>query len=183
MLSKSVPRKHIHTREVTYHAYERNDGLWDIEAHLVDQKPIKLDIKGHRSWEPGEAIHDMSIRLTVNQELVVQDIETSMDSHPHLACPEVIAGMKQMIGSRLGYGWRKAINTKLGRVQGCTHLRELLFNMATAAFQSVPGGLSGNDESQPPHHLGTCKAWDFNGATVLKFYPKFYGWTPEKSSK
>ena len=179
MLSNPVPRKQIHTREVVFNCFEREDSLWDIEARILDTKPFKLELS-HRTWEPNEPIHDMTIRLTVNQALVVQAIETSMDSHPHGACPEAIEGMKKMIGCRLGYGWRKAINENLGRVQGCTHLRELLFNMATAAFQSVPGGLSGDDEEQPPHHLGTCKAWDFNGETVLKFYPKFYGWSPKK---
>ena len=27
-----------HTRAVTYHGYQRDDGLWDIEAHLRDSK-------------------------------------------------------------------------------------------------------------------------------------------------
>jgi hypothetical protein len=38
----------------------------------------------------------------------------------------------------MGPGWRQAIDRTIGGVQGCTHLRELLFNMATAAFQTIP---------------------------------------------
>jgi len=34
-LSTAVERKHLHTRTIRYDAFERDDGLWDIEAHLV----------------------------------------------------------------------------------------------------------------------------------------------------
>ena len=34
--------------------------------------------------------------------------------------------MRRMIGATMGPGWRKAIETHLGGVQGCAHLRELL---------------------------------------------------------
>ena len=46
--------------------------------------------------------------------------------------------MQQMIGVTMGPGWRQAIERALGGVRGCTHLRELLFNMATAAYQTIP---------------------------------------------
>jgi hypothetical protein len=84
--------------------------------------------------------------------------------------------MDALIGARLGKGWRKTIQTHLGGIAGCTHLRELLSSLATAAFQSIPGALSGNGEDKPPLYLGTCKSWDFNGPVVMRIYPKFYRW-------
>jgi hypothetical protein len=72
-------------------------------------------------------------------------------------------------------------------VQGCTHLRELLFNMATAAYQTLPAGqahlrrMAGVPHAtpqEPPYHVGRCIAWDVDGAVVQRHYPQFVGWEP-----
>jgi len=177
-----VKRTHIHTRKVLFKGFSREDGLWDIEAHLQDTKPMAFETPGHRSWEAEEPMHDMSIRLTVDNELTVKEICVSMDASPQPECPSALDPIQKMVGSKLGVGWRKSIEQHLGKVAGCAHIRELLFNMATAAFQSIPGGLSANiDPDHPPHHLGKCKAWDFNGEAVLKYHPAFHGWKPKET--
>jgi len=181
MLSPAKPRTPLHQRNITFNGYAREDGLWDIEAHLLDTKS-HLFTTGTLKWEAGEPIHDMWIRLTVNNELIIQAIEVAMDSHPHPECPEVIPPMDQLIGARLGKGWRKTIELHLGDIKGCTHLRELLASMATAAFQAIPGALFHPDDAKPPLYLGACKSWDFDGAAVLRHYPKFYQWKPSPSN-
>ena len=35
---ESVARKHVHTRAIDYRGFERDDGMWDIEAHMTDTK-------------------------------------------------------------------------------------------------------------------------------------------------
>ena len=182
MLSTPKPRSLLHTREITFQGYAREDGLWDIEGHLKDYK-TKPFVTGTTTWQPGHAFHDMWVRVTVNNELVIQNIEVAMDAHPHPECPQVIPPMDALIGAQLGKGWRKTIQTHLGGIAGCTHLRELLNSLATAAFQSIPGALFDPDENKPPRYLGTCKSWDFNGPVVLRVYPKFYRWKdPSQSS-
>jgi hypothetical protein len=84
--------------------------------------------------------------------------------------------MDALIGQRIGKGWRKMIDTHIGGLKGCTHLRELLTTMATAVYQSIPGVLHDQDENKPPLYLGTCKTWDFDGPVVMRVYPKFYRW-------
>jgi Protein of unknown function (DUF2889) len=175
MLSSPKSRSPLHTREITFQGYAREDGLWDIEGHLKDYKATPFTT-GAKTWEPGEAFHDMWVRVTLNDELVIQDIEVVMDGHPHPECPEAIPPMNALIGERLGKGWRKTIQTHLGGIAGCTHLRELLNSLATAAFQAIPGALFDPDENKPPLYLGTCKSWDFNGPVVMRVYPKFYRW-------
>ena len=175
MLSEPKLRKPLHKREVTFNGYSREDGLWDIEGHLKDTKSHPF-ITGSRTWAPGEAIHDMWVRVTVDDELTIKDIEVAMDSHPHPECPLVIPPMDALIGARIGKGWRKTIETHLGGIKGCTHLRELLNNIATAAYQSIPGALFDPDENKPPLYLGNCKSWDFDGPVVLRVYPQFYQW-------
>ncbi|HSV44379.1 MAG TPA: DUF2889 domain-containing protein, partial [Ramlibacter sp.] len=100
-----------------------------------------------------------------------------------------VAPMQAMLGVTMGPGWRQAIEKALGNNRGCTHLRELLFNMATAAYQTIPSyqshlrrlsGVPAEPLTQPPYHLGKCIAWDFNGAVVQRYYPQFLGLQPKK---
>ena len=179
-LPPPAPRTHLHDRELVFRGYRRDDGLWDIEGELRDRKRQAFEIPGEGVWQPGEAIHDMAIRVTVDHELVVRDIAVSMDGVPHGECPQAQAPMRRMIGSRMGRGWRAAIQQHLGGIQGCTHLRELLFNMATAAYQTFPDE-GGDGSDQPPHHLGQCLAWDFDGPVVQRHHPMFFRRDPRKA--
>ena len=69
-LSRPAPRKHIHTREIRCRGYHRKDGLWDIEAFLVDTKTYGFDNVDRGRIDAGEPIHGMWIRLTVDEDLV-----------------------------------------------------------------------------------------------------------------
>ena len=177
-LPPAQPRTPHHTRQVTYRGYQRDDGLWDIEGQLRDIKERPFDIPGERTWQTGDVMHDMSIRVTIDDALRVHEIVTCMDATPHGECPQAQVHMHKMIGCTMGPGWRQAIELHLGEVRGCTHLRELLYNMATAAFQTLAGSFSSPDHKLPPLHLGKCMTWDFNGPAVQRRFPMFFGKTP-----
>ena len=181
-LPPPAPRAHLHTRKVEFRGYQRDDGLWDIEAELRDTKTRLMSIAGERTWQPGEPIHDMAIRVTIDSAMVVRDIAVAMDGVPHAECPQAQAPMHKMIGCTMGRGWRKAIEHNLGGVRGCTHLRELLFNMATAAFQTLPFDKPDGHTNTPPPHLGQCMTWDFNGPVVERHHPVFFRWQPKPKS-
>lgn len=176
-------RRLAHNRTTTFRGYERADGLWDIEAEMCDSKPEAFELSAQRTLAPGQAIHRMLIRVTVDAQLVVRDIVTSMASYPHAACVDADQHMRRIIGSTMGKGWRKSIDQHLGGIQGCTHMRELLYNMATAAFQTLaPTTLASyraatpDPNRPPPPHLGGCMTWDFNGPTVQQLYPVYFRW-------
>ncbi|MEJ5128106.1 DUF2889 domain-containing protein [Comamonas sp. MYb21] len=169
-----------HLRDVRYRSFEREDGLWDVEGELVDTKAYDLVLSGERKRKAGEPIHHMWIRCTIDTTLTVVAIEVAMDAHPLGECPLALPAMQKMVGCCMARGWRKAIEANLGNIEGCTHMRELLFNMATAAFQSVNQAFARPQSDQPPRHLGQCKGWDFNGAGVAAIYPQFIGWQAPK---
>jgi len=182
-------RSHLHTRAVVYRGYRRDDGLWDIEAEMTDTKTYALERSERGDMPPGTPIHGMAIRATVDDQMTIREISTAMDHTPFGECRQGTDPMQQMVGVTMGPGWRQAIEKALGGIKGCTHLRELLFNMATAAYQTVPvyrerlrrlSGVPEADNAGPPYHLGKCLAWDFNGAVVQRHYPKFAGWQPVK---
>lgn len=176
-----------HTRTTRFHGYERNDGLWDIEAEMIDNKPFAFDLSKDRQLQADEPVHHMCIRVTIDNQLVIHDIATSMQAYPHAPCISADQHMRKMVGCVMGKGWRKSIDTHLGGIAGCTHMRELLYNMATVAFQTLaPKALAyyrdapANPKRPPPPHLGGCMTWDFKGPTVQALYPVYFDW-PNKS--
>ena len=175
-LSAPVPRKASHIRRVTYQGYEREDGLWDMEAELHDSKAHDMPSFRHQGVRLAEdPIHHMWLRVTIDRQLVVHAIEAAMDAHPLQDCPQARPALQGMVGACMARGWRQAIAQHMGGVASCTHLRELLFNMATAAFQTLPAAFGGGDPDTPPRHLGQCTGWDFEGNGVKEYFPQFYG--------
>ena len=70
-LPPSVERKHIHSRHVESHGFLRADGLWDIEARIKDTKTYFTRNADGRERQPGEALHHMEVRLTLDDTLKV----------------------------------------------------------------------------------------------------------------
>lgn len=168
---------------MVYRGYDRDDGLWDIEAELTDVKPYTFQVPSEKAFPAHEPIHHLSIRLTIDDQMQVLAVATSLDRIPHPECIQVPPNMQALVGARLGRGWRKAIDEKIGGTAGCTHLREMLFNMATAAFQTLPSGQwqrrNVRGQAQPaiteaPFHLGHCMTWALDSPTVARAYPLFY---------
>ena len=188
-LPSAKPRQQLHTRQVEYRGYLRDDGLWDIEAQMTDIKTYAIDRSDGSQLAAGQPVHNMHIRVTVDDEMVIREIATAMDDTPYAECGQGVDPMQKMVGTKMGPGWRVAIERALGGVQGCTHLRELLFNMATAGYQTIPvyierqrleAGGELTDHAVPPSHLGKCISWDFAGPVVARIYPQFSGWVPVK---
>ena len=189
MLNAPVPRTHVHTRNVEYHGYRREDGLWDIEAELTDTKTYTHETPDKRVRHAGEPVHGMVIRLTVNDDLKITDMAVGMPAAPFTECQQAKPPMQRFIGRTLGREWRDTIEEALGGTQGCAHLRELPFNMATVGFQTIPQysrhlrQLAGHSELQlnrPPPYGGQCIAWDLNGTVVKRVWPQFANHKPEQ---
>lgn len=183
-LSHPAPRQLRHVRRVQYQGYERDDGLWDIEAELHDSKAYDAPSPraGGGLRRAGAPIHHMWLRVTVDRQLLVHAIEAAMDAHPLADCPLVQPALQTMVGASMARGWRQTLQKNLGGVAGCTHLRELLFNLATAAFQSVPLAFAPASSDDPPRQLGQCIGWDFRGQGVKEYFPRFYNWTPKDAA-
>jgi len=176
-------RTPLHTRAVTYRGFSRSDGLWDIEGRLVDTKDYAYERFEGGRLEPGLPAHHMFVRLTVDDALKIVNIETDMLATPFGECLKVAEPMRRLIGATLGQGWRKTIDATVGSVAGCTHLRELLFNMATAAIQTIPPylhhqrrerGEAPTQDAQAPLYIGQCLSWRRDGPVVQRVYPQFF---------
>jgi len=175
-LSSPAARERLHLRRVSYEGYRRDDGLFDIEAHITDRKdrdyPLAL---GTRSKDI--PVHDMWARVTINRRFEVVDIEAVTDEMPYPGqCDGIGPDYKKLIGSNLLKGFRKAIAEKMGGVKGCTHLSELLGYLPTAAVQTFAGTRSETDShnGRKPFQLDSCHALATTTETVRVYYPKWY---------
>lgn len=139
-LKRSAPRKLLHLRDISLRGYEREDGLFDIEAHMTDTKTYSLGTAERPGFAAGEPVHDMWLRVTVAQDMEIRAVETEMDSTPYNYCLGAGPNMQRIVGLRIGKGFMKEMTARLGGGEGCTHLRELLQPVCTVAFQTINRG-------------------------------------------
>jgi hypothetical protein len=192
-LSPPVGRQHLHTRRVTCQGFFREDGLWDIEGHITDEKSYEQASEWRGPLKPGDFIHDMSIRLTLDNKFTIVDVEAVTDKSPYRICGDVAPDFKKLIGLRIGGGFHREVRARLGGVHGCTHIVELLGPVATTAFQTVSSGKARDlsrahraktghaerPDAKPkprrkPHVIDTCHAWAADGPVVKRWAPDFY---------
>jgi hypothetical protein len=177
-LPPPVERKHLHTRIFRFSGYRRDDGLWDIDGHMTDNKTYGFKNEFRGEIGPDEPLHDMWIRLTLDDDFLVHDIEAATEAAPYQVCPQITPNFKAVVGLRVGQGWRQKIRERLGGVEGCTHLVELLGAMATVAFQTIYPTLAKKAteraSTQKPGLIDSCHAFRGDGDVVKKTWPDFY---------
>lgn len=179
-LSRPAPREAIHTRSIACTSYRRADGMWDVEGHLTDIVSYDFPNKFRGIIRAGEAIHDMWIRITVDQDLVIKDVEATIDAGPYAICPAIAPAFARLKGIRIGPGWNRLVRERVGGVQGCTHLGDLLRPVATVAYKTVRRSKNtstdiasaGADDSSS--QIDTCHAFASDGEVVRERWPDLY---------
>ena len=175
-LTSPASRERLHMRRVSYEGFRRDDGLFDIEAHITDHKDrdYKLAV-GTRSKDI--PVHNMWARVTIDRRFAVVDIEAVTDEMPYPGqCNRIGPEYKKLIGSNLLKGFRKAIADNMGGVKGCTHLSELLGYLPTAAVQTFAGIKNEVEtvDGKKPFQLDSCHALATNTETVRVYYPTWF---------
>ena len=177
-LSTPAPRALQHTREIECKGYEREDGLWDIEAHLVDTKTYTQVRRGGGERRPGDPVHNMWLRITIDLDMKIHDAEAVTDAGPYSHCGDITPNFKSLIGVKIGRGWRHEINSRLGGSKGCTHLVELLGPLGTTAFQATGRARQLRDRGKPitvkPYQIGSCHVYKDGSPAALERWPEFY---------
>ncbi len=176
-LSPPAERELAHTRRIALFGYSRADGQFDIEAQLTDTKPYGFANEDRGAIAAGEPLHGMSMRMTVDDTLTITAFEALTDYSPYSICPAAAANFSRLAGLRIAPGFLREAAQRVGGTQGCTHLRELLQQMATVAFQTVAPVLAkraGQRRPGGPALLNTCYAYDSSGPIVQRQWPEHY---------
>lgn len=176
-LPLSSPRREIHHRSIDMWAYARDDGLYEVEARLIDTKPFPFERLGSPvPVPPGQHLHDLWVRLTVSADYVVQAVEASSDATPYGVCKEAEATLQVLVGERIVKGWSTTVKSRLRGVASCTHLMEMLIPLGTTAFQGIRGVVPRQDRidtpGKVPAQINSCYAYRSEGAVVMRLWPE-----------
>lgn len=170
------PRHRMHTRELRYEGFKRGDGTYEIEARITDVKDADYAlVSGLRRG--GDPVHDMSVRIAFNADFVITDVEACSDWVPYPGgCETIGPAYKRMAGLSLLQGFRDGLRERLGGIEGCTHISEMLGGLPTMAIQMRASefheteGTHGNQ----PFQLDRCHALATTTETVRRYYPRWY---------
>lgn len=177
-LPDSPGRKQHHTRQLNVQGYQRPDGLWEVEAHLLDTKPYRSPNHEKDGVEAGEPIHQFSLRITLDLDFRIHRVDVSMDDTPFGICRQVEANMKRLEGLQIGPGWLKEARERIPRREGCTHLMDLLNPIATTAYQSMHTALEKHRQSLPvppaPPIINQCHSLSSHTNVVRVKWPEFF---------
>ena len=183
-------------------AFEREDGLWDIEACLTDEKP--RDVKLAAGVRPqGLPIHELWLRITIDRTFTIVDAEAASEWAPYASlCAASNAAYRALIGLNLVQNFRRESSRLLAGTTGCTHITELCAVLPTAAIQAFAGEVwntekggapgktsdsstdtaAGKETDKPPFQLGRCNALRFDGEAVRQYYPRWFGHAPRSGT-
>jgi hypothetical protein len=186
-LPTPAPREPIHTRTIDCRGFRREDGLWDIEGHLTDTKTYAFNNQFRGELPAGAPVHDMWLRITVDDRLVIHAVEAVTEASPYPVCPAITPNFQRLKGLRIYPGFQKQVRDRLGGTQGCTHLVDLLGPLATTAYQTVfpyraqqyeqrlaRDGRPPERPTRKPKLVDSCHAFASDGEVVQRYWPEFY---------
>jgi hypothetical protein len=176
-LPPPTDRELVHTRNIECRGYRRTDGLWDIEGILTDTRTTEMETFGRGRIRPGEPLHEMWLRMTVDSDLRVVAIDAKTVHAPYPACPNFPQRFGKLVGEHIGPGWTAKVRLLLGGRWGCTHLVELMGPLATTAVQTVYAWRGETAEhvsdsvSPPSEFINTCHALAEGTEVARRLWP------------
>lgn len=176
-LSEPQDRELLHLRDIALRGYRRADGLFDIEAHLTDTETYGFPSEDRGFVQSGEPLHGMWMRMTLDEDLTIVACEASTEFGPYAICPAAAPNFARLAGLSIKRGFLRAAADRVGGTQGCTHLRELLQQMATVAIQTLYAVRSRREEEARPEQpamLNTCLAYAPDSPVVRRRWPHLY---------
>jgi hypothetical protein len=169
-------------RTVSCEGYSRSDGLLEVEGHLVDVKAYE-HVYGWRDPLPaGQPIHEMWIRMTFDQDLVIRAIASVTDAAPYPMCRDVAPNLQRLVGLKIAGGFKQEMRRRVGGTEGCTHVVTLLEALANNAIQTlasqlrdqgqdaVLGAFRARDPQRPPL-IDTCYSYASDSPVVARLWP------------
>ncbi len=178
-LPPAAPERQLkHTRRIDVQIYARANGLWEVDAVITDVKTRDADL-AHGVRRAGEPIHDMLLRLVIDEAFNVLEAGSDTRAMPYPGeCDQLGDVYGRLVGLNLMKGFRFAVLERLGGVAGCTHLTELAQVLPTAVVQAFAGDVintrgDGADAKQP-FQLDRCHALRTDGNVVRSYYPRWY---------
>ena len=154
---------------------------------MTDRKSYSFPSDERGEVVAGTPVHDMWLRVTLDDGFHIVAIEAVTDASPYRLCPEITPNFQRLVGLRVGPGFNRKVKELVGGVEGCTHLVELMGPLATTAFQTIfsakhreQRGRAQESEGAParpnkrPRLIDTCHALASDSPVTKRTWPEFY---------
>ncbi|RDK05852.1 DUF2889 domain-containing protein [Cupriavidus lacunae] len=160
----------IQLRQIQCESLQREDGLIDLVATLIDTRPTPLALPA-RTVPAGSPVHQMELRITIDDDRLIHEVEARTLHSPYTLCAEVEPAYTRLVGMRIEPGFNEEARRLFRGIAGCTHMTELIPVLGTAAFQAIwgrAGGFGGPSQGKSP--LGGCHALRIEGPVVQTYF-------------
>jgi hypothetical protein len=170
-----------HRRTITIESFDVEDG-YEIHASLKDERPWATDT------ETVHTLHDMGLVVTIDRDsLLITDARAKMLDYLHDECTSIEPAFRALVGLSVTRGYTRAVQDRLGRQRGCSHLEFLARAIGPAAIQTMASSASrrgANPVSNEGGRFGawltnTCHIWAQGGIGSEKISE---GWRPGLTS-
>ncbi len=184
-LFDGVTREELHVRRIEFRGFQRSDGLFEVEGCLTDRKPMDFQPpSGSRVVRANDPIHDLGVRVVFDSDMVVRAVQTFFRDYPYKDCRDGGDALQAMVGVRIAAGWSSEVRKRLPSSETCTHQKELMIGLATAAVQTMTVKRQhlqdAVDAEGRPLKLGSCYAYGESRDIVLQRWPAFHRPRPDK---
>jgi hypothetical protein len=181
-IDSGVTREEMHLRRIAFRGFRRSDGLLEVQAQLTDQKTHDFEpFSGGKHVVAGDAIHDHGLHVVFDSDMVIREVSTAIRAHPYPECAGGGETLQAMVGVRIGRGWSSEVRNRLPSDDTCTHIKEMLIPLASAAYQTIYSVRSGHadnsdaiDANGRPRKIDSCYAYSAKRGIVERHWPMFY---------
>lgn len=151
---------------------------------MSDRKPFDFQLASvDRVVNANEPLHDMGVRIVFDTNMKVVDVQSFSAAIPYAECPQAAATLCNLIGLSMTSGWSKEVRTRLAGAKGCTHLIDILVQLATVAFQAMTvirkHQSAQLDTQGQPKKINSCYAYREEGAIVQLQWPRWFRSEPD----
>lgn len=174
-----MERELLHARSIELQGFLRSDGLYELEARLSDRRTYDSRRFPDSVLPAGEPLHDMRVRMRFDEDLLIHRFEAEMAATPFGECNEAEAGFNDLAGLKIEPGFLREAHRRVAGIKGCTHLREMLQQIATTAIQTVAGvRLQRQSQAERPGTkpalIDSCAGYRADGEWVRVRWPHFH---------
>src|SRR5262245_63490705 len=95
-----------------------------------------------------------------------------MRTFPHAGvCPDALPSLQSLVGVVVGPGFTRAVNERIGRERGCTHVTALILAMGPVVRQGAGAvfGFASPGSGVSPWFINSCQAWREGGPLHRSF--------------
>ncbi len=172
-------------RALTCNGFLRDDGLIDIEGRLVDVRGYDVCNDWRGNVPKGEPAHEMWVRLTIDDQLIIREVACSTIAAPYPSCRDVPPNVGRLTGLRITGGFKKQVRQRIGGTEGCTHILALIEAMSSVAVHALAGtrrgdgrdsmlGTYGTREAGRHPLVDTCHSYAADSEVVKRLWPLSY---------